>query len=388
MSLFFLLHKSTIFVPMKLLDLMPLLATLIGTVLLVFVLFRKSGLGKNKLIRYVLASLIFIHTFTAFDHYLTISTDGTSGFYGMSYLFVHLIGFLFYYFVVLFTKTNLDVKKWLWIVAGYTLIRWMFFYPLFEYENLSQFLSSGGEETEYNYWFELEYLITSVINIVLIFAAYFRLKKAPLVLNLDDRQSFSLKWVKLIFVTFVVLQMGVLAKDLIASYTVENYQAYMKIETLMISIFFFAFAYSIMHFPVFAFSGDFDDLPQETKQKYAKSSLTDSSVLFQEIHDLVAQEKLYLDYDLKLNTVAEKLDKSIHHISQAINQSSGKNFPDFINGFRIEAAKKKLLEPKPDTIYAISLDVGFNSKAAFYTAFKKATSHTPTAFKQAHKNNV
>ncbi len=373
---------------MKLLSLTPLLATLIGTILFVFVLFRKSGLGKNKRIRQVLAGLIFIQTFTAFDHYLTISTDGTSGFYGLSYLFIHLTGFLLYYFVVLFTRTDLKIKKWLWIVAGYTLLRWMFFYPLLDYDNLYQFLSWGGEETEYNDWFELEYLITTIINISLTFAAFFRLKKAPLVLSLNDKQNFSLKWVKFVFVAFVVLQMGVLAKDSVVSYTVENYQAYMKIETLMISIFFFVFAYSIMHFPVFAFSGDFDDLPQETRQKYANSSLKDSSVLFREIQDLVAQEKLYLEYDLKLNTIAEKLDKSVHHISQAINQSSGKNFPDFINEFRIEAAKKKLLEPKPDTIYAISLDVGFNSKAAFYTAFKKSTSQTPTAFKRAHKEHA
>jgi YesN/AraC family two-component response regulator len=95
---------------------------------------------------------------------------------------------------------------------------------------------------------------------------------------------------------------------------------------------------------------------------------------------------LYLEYDLKLNVLAEKLDKSVHHISQAINQNANMSFPDFINSFRIEEAKKKLLEPKPATIFAISLDVGFNSKAAFYTAFKKFTSQTPTEFKKQHKS--
>ncbi|WP_416370335.1 hypothetical protein [Tenacibaculum ovolyticum] len=34
----------------------------------------------------------------------------------------------------------------------------------------------------------------------------------------------------------------------------------------------------------------------------------------------------------------------------------------------------------------MSLDVGFNSKAAFYSAFKKNTSLTPTAFKKAHNS--
>jgi len=61
------------------------------------------------------------------------------------------------------------------------------------------------------------------------------------------------------------------------------------------------------------------------------------------------------------------------------------SFPDFINSFRIEEAKKKLIEPNPATIFAISLDVGFNSKAAFYTAFKKNTQMTPTEFKKLHR---
>ena len=110
------------------------------------------------------------------------------------------------------------------------------------------------------------------------------------------------------------------------------------------------------------------------------------SELFEKIEALVKEESLYLDFDLKLNTVAEKLEQSIHHISQAINQNAKMSFPDFISSFRIQEAKKKLLESKPATIFAISLDVGFNSKAAFYTAFKKHTQMTPTEFKKLHKS--
>jgi AraC-like DNA-binding protein len=64
------------------------------------------------------------------------------------------------------------------------------------------------------------------------------------------------------------------------------------------------------------------------------------------------------------------------------------SYPDFISSFRIEAAKKKLIAPKPNTIFSIYLDVGFNSKAAFYTAFKKHTQMTPTEFKKQHNSHV
>ncbi|WP_241461467.1 AraC family transcriptional regulator [Aquimarina macrocephali] len=208
---------------------------------------------------------------------------------------------------------------------------------------------------------------------------------------LDEIQSFRYGWLKLVFSAFVLLQIGIFISDIIRNFRVEkaamfaSYETYMKFETLLITIFFFVFAYSIMHFPVFAFTGNFEDLPASTKSKYPNSSLKDSSDLYNEIYTLVREEKLYLDFDLKLNVIAKRLDKSIHHISQAINQNAQMSFPDFINKFRIEEAKTKLLQPKPDTIFAISLDVGFNSKAAFYKAFKKGTLLTPTEFKKKHK---
>jgi predicted DNA-binding protein YlxM (UPF0122 family) len=77
-----------------------------------------------------------------------------------------------------------------------------------------------------------------------------------------------------------------------------------------------------MHFPVFAYSGNFEDLSISIIEKYAKASLTDSSALFEKIEAVVNEESLYLDFDLKLNTVAKKLNQSIHHISQAINKKA------------------------------------------------------------------
>ncbi|MEM9142285.1 MAG: helix-turn-helix domain-containing protein [Bacteroidota bacterium] len=368
---------------MNLLDIMPLLAVFMGTALLVFVLTRRMGLGKDKKVRWVLAGLIFIYTFMALDYYIAITTHGNSSYFGLSYLLNHFIGFLFFVFIVLFTGTPFNPTKWFLVMGVYTLLRWALFYPLFRDITLSEYLAFT-QETEYTEWLELEYLSFSLLNILLTFLAFFRLRKAPMVLHLDERQSVKFQWAKLFLLAIVILQMAVFVKDLITNITVENFEVSMKLEALLITVFFFVFAFSIMHFPVFAFTGNFEDLPKAVKTRYAKSSLRDSTALFKEVQAVVEEERLYLEYDLKLNTIAEKLGKSLHHVSQAINQSTGKGFSDFINSFRIADAKKKLLEPRPDTIFAISLDVGFNSKAAFYSAFKKATGQTPTEFKRAH----
>ncbi|MEE9363531.1 MAG: helix-turn-helix domain-containing protein [Cellulophaga sp.] len=375
---------------MNVLDIMPLLSLLVGTLLLVFILFRKFGLGKDKKIRLALATIVFIYTFTAFDYYITIYNKGNTSYFGISYLFIHFLGFLLYYFVTLFTNTVVNFKKWLLIVVGYTILRWVFFLPLFKYNSFQEYMSFVSE-SNYDIWLEREYIVVSAINIVLFISAFFRLKKSPFIVDLNKREIFKYKWIKLVLIAFVVLQLGMLVSDVIGSFrieghhTFESYEVYMKLETLLITIFFFVFTFSIMHFPVFAFTGNFEDLSNSAKDKYAKSSLTDSSALFNEINTLVTNEKLYLDFDIKLNGLSEKLGKSVHHISQAINQNSQMGFSDFINSFRIEDAKVKLLQSKPDTIFTISLDVGFNSKAAFYSAFKKNTSQTPTEFKRANK---
>jgi AraC-like DNA-binding protein len=62
-----------------------------------------------------------------------------------------------------------------------------------------------------------------------------------------------------------------------------------------------------------------------------------------------------------------------------------KHFFDFINEYRINDAKKLLKDPtkKEITVLEILYQVGFNSKSSFYTAFKKATNQTPTAYRKS-----
>lgn len=370
---------------MNVLSVFPVLSCVFGLLLIVFVLFNKSGLGKNKKIRYVLSSLLFIYVITSLDYYLTINNQISATYSGITYLFYHFTGLLFYYFIALYTKSEINLRKWVPIVVGYTLLRVSVFLPFDHFQNIEEFVASL-ETSNYGILILVEYTLVSSINIILMVFAYKKLKQAPLIIELNESQKIHYKWIKIIMIAIVLLQVVVFANTILGSFDIGNFNYYLKFETLIYAMFFFIFAFSIMHFPVFAYTGNFEDLSENTIRKYAKSSLSDSSELFEQIRAIVKEEELYLDFDLKLNTVAEKLNKSIHHISQAINQNAQMSFPDFINSFRIEEAKNKLIEPKPDTIFTISLDVGFNSKAAFYSAFKKSTNMTPTEFKKLHNS--
>lgn len=89
--------------------------------------------------------------------------------------------------------------------------------------------------------------------------------------------------------------------------------------------------------------------------------------------------KAYEDPELSLATVARELKTNPAMISRTINQGFEQNFNDFVNQFRIDAVKEKLDngEHKKQTLLGIAFDCGFNSKATFNRAFKKATGLSP-----------
>ena len=97
------------------------------------------------------------------------------------------------------------------------------------------------------------------------------------------------------------------------------------------------------------------------------------------IEAFIKNEKAYEDPELSLTQVAKQLRTNPTIISKVINQGFQLNFNDFVNNYRIEAVKEKLKtgEQKTQTLLGIAYDCGFNSKATFNRAFKKATGKSP-----------
>ena len=56
----------------------------------------------------------------------------------------------------------------------------------------------------------------------------------------------------------------------------------------------------------------------------------------------------------------------------------------FLNKYRIKEAKERLKDPKESqyVVFKIALDVGFNSKSTFNTAFKKFTGMNPSQYRE------
>ncbi|MBN1163187.1 MAG: helix-turn-helix domain-containing protein [Candidatus Krumholzibacteriota bacterium] len=99
---------------------------------------------------------------------------------------------------------------------------------------------------------------------------------------------------------------------------------------------------------------------------------------------LMEEERLYLDPDLTLKKLAGELKIHYNQLSRIINERFSVGFSDYINRYRVSAAKEILSDPalQGKTILDIMYDCGFYSKSTFNTAFKKFTGLTPSKFRK------
>lgn len=119
-------------------------------------------------------------------------------------------------------------------------------------------------------------------------------------------------------------------------------------------------------------------------EKYKKSGLSPANARLSHalLREQISRSKPYLNKDLTLFSLAEMLHIQPNHLSQIINMFEGKNFFDFINGYRVEEVKTYLLQ-NPEShlnLLGIAYECGFNSKSSFNRAFKKFTGQTPSEF--------
>ncbi len=121
--------------------------------------------------------------------------------------------------------------------------------------------------------------------------------------------------------------------------------------------------------------------------KYSGSKLSDSEAkqYTEKLTDYMKSAKPYLNPDLSLPQLAADLNISSHYLSQVINEQFNLNFFDFVNRYRVEAFKEKVIfhEFRNFSLLGIAFECGFNSKSAFNRIFKQTTGKTPSQYKKS-----
>lgn len=93
---------------------------------------------------------------------------------------------------------------------------------------------------------------------------------------------------------------------------------------------------------------------------------------------------LYRNPELSLELLSKTTGIPPRTISNLINNHLNLNFYQFVNDYRIEEVKTRLVDPKFShwKILNIAMDAGFNSKASFNRIFKHATGVSPKVYKE------
>ena len=101
----------------------------------------------------------------------------------------------------------------------------------------------------------------------------------------------------------------------------------------------------------------------------------------------IKKNQSYKDHDLTIDSLSQQTGISKRNLSQIINNKAKTNFNRFINEFRVDEAKRLLLDPNYNrfNIQGIAFESGFKSKATFYAVFKQIVGMTPKQYKQQAK---
>nr|WP_297918059.1 helix-turn-helix domain-containing protein [uncultured Allomuricauda sp.] len=275
-----------------------------------------------------------------------------------------LIGPLFYLYVKSSLDYNASIKNYWWLhivpaALAITIIGLL--YPsTFNYVNGPTRLSQYVVAFIYFQWF-----------VYLVLTALLLKKSFGSVLHSRFKLNNEETWLVSLFLGIGIFWIGPL---------VTSHTTYM-VGALSFSIIF----YALLFLWIFKFrktSGFF-----ESHVKYAskKIDIYEAEALSIKLNQLFKEKELFRNPNLKIADLAKDLNVPSQRLSQFLNDNMGKSFSNFINEYRINAAKKMLLHEDRYKAETIGYECGFNSKSTFFTTFKKLTGHTPANFKSQTK---
>jgi AraC-like DNA-binding protein len=137
-----------------------------------------------------------------------------------------------------------------------------------------------------------------------------------------------------------------------------------------------------------AYEPPFAETDPVTTLRYARSGMTEavSQLIGDRLERWITDERGYLDPDIKLFDLADRIGTSPQLLSQYLNDVLGSSFFDWINALRVAEIQKMMRDPGNDarTLLDLAFAAGFNSKSTFNTSFKKISGLAPSSWRNQH----
>lgn len=342
--------------------------------------------AKNPLASNLLSALILLMILSNLG-YLVMHTglvNYVPQFAGVSYGMVLLFGPLIYFYSksVVNKTFQWNKKCWLHFIP----------YLLQVFANIPYYVAGRNQwlhsiniflagELPFNVFGKIIFAVQDIHLTIYIFITYGWLKKAEN--NYADKQyiisvSSRLKWLTTLTISFSLLLFTAVSLYIfvfiVGKYNpVTNY-----IYTLATTAIIYFIVFKLLLTPELI-TPDF----AAKYQSYMQFNDGSGEKYLQKLKLLMDDTKIYLNPNLKLSALAEKIGLPSHQLSKLINEKFGKSFNDFVNEYRVKEfiCRVNHNENENYTLFGIALEVGFNSKSSFNSAFKKITGKTPSEYK-------
>lgn len=230
-------------------------------------------------------------------------------------------------------------------------------------------------------------LLALVQMLVYLLLCFRKLKQHQLAVaqNFSSLEQVNLAWLRSLLRLLVVLWVFYLI-DIFLSEPLGMGDTFGEFLHISLVLIFYTMGYrGLRQGEIFQNPESHTGSPEPVTPKYASSGLAKEvgPMIAELLQNCMDKSRPYLKNDLTLAELARMVGVSSHHLSQTINEQLGKNFFDFINQFRVKQAKTLLSQATPKmNVIDVAMESGFNSKTAFYEAFKKHTGVTPSQFRK------
>lgn len=299
--------------------------------------------------------------------------------------------FFFYYVYALTTAKSLSTKGYILTLLPFLsyFFHFLYFYWIGfngkELEAKNGLLYVNGELSITWTFFIVLFLLTDPFYLIWF---YWLLKKykTRVMQSLSNTDRINLNWLSTLFyiwaaIALILFPVAVLSLG-------RSWISHSWVDLILqISYVVFIFILGYYGFRQTTVFSDLEIYAQSDKSEnknvsYERSGLSQeqASAYHQQLLVIMKEKKPYLDGELTAQNLSEALGISANYLSQILNKEQKQNFFDFINHYRVEEVKDRMMNPnyKNLTLLAIALDSGFNSKTSFNTIFKKITGKTPS----------
>lgn len=351
--------------------------------------------GIRNLPKQMLAFFMILAFFLYFSHALYFQEQySTYLIFDPIYMFCALSVYPMYYWYIrmLTVDSSFKLKQlWLFSPAVFLSVSYSAVYFIMSADERLNYLFSSifktGENIQPNALFlfqKIIYVLSRIVFVIQIFV--FVIFGRKLVLRYNARienfyasyEKKTIKWVNLLLYSFLATSLMSITFSLIGrSVFLGNHL--LLIPSAIFSVLLFAIGLQghLQNYSVVDLVNDEREIAEISMKEYNHGHLKENLL------DLFEKQEVFRQPDLKISQISALLQTNRTYVSTLINSEFGYTFSDFVNNYRIAAARELLSDSKQQnySLNYVSEACGFGSVNSFIRIFREKEGITPGKFR-------